>query len=97
MFANGGGSKNKKWLQIKANILNMPVIRLANYDAGTIGSAIVVGTTIGLFQNYEEGIQKLVKPAETYYPDEKAHQMYKKNFEMYKKWIQFKERNDENK
>lgn len=97
VFANGGGSKNKKWLQIKANILNMPVIRLANYDAGTIGSAIVVGTTIGLFQNYEEGIQKLVKPAETYYPDEKAHQMYKKNFEMYKKWIQFKERNDENK
>lgn len=91
-FANGGGSRNKKWLQIKANILNVPITRVANHDAGTIGSAIVVGTTIGVFQNYEEGIQKLVKFAETYYPDEKIHEMYMRNFDAYKKWIQFKEK-----
>lgn len=95
-FANGGGSKNKKWLQIKANVLGVPITRVANHDAGTIGSAIVVGTTVGVFQNYEEGIQKLVKLAETYYPDKKAHEAYKKNFEIYKKWVQFKEKQNEN-
>lgn len=95
-FANGGGSKNKKWLQIKANILNIPITRIENYDAGTIGSAIVVGTSIGLFQNYEEGIQKLVRFGETYYPNEKLHEIYRENYGIYKKWVQFKENLDEN-
>lgn len=95
VFASGGGSKNRGWLQIKANILNLPVTRIANPNAGTIGTAIMVGTSIGVFPNLKEGMARLVKQEETYYPDEKAHALYEKRFEQYKRLLERKETYDD--
>ncbi len=94
LFANGGGAKNKKWLQIKANILNIPITRIENYDAGTVGGAIAVGTAIGVFKDYQDGIHRLVKTGETYLPDAKIHQLYEPFYSLYKKLVFEKERNE---
>lgn len=91
IFANGGGSQNEKWLQIKADILNIPVTKILNHDAGTVGSAIVTGTAIGVFSSYEEGISKLVKTGQTFYPNEKIHELYEPLFARYKELVQEKE------
>ena len=85
IYANGGGSKNENWLQIKANILNIPITKILNHNAGTVGSAIIVGTTIGEFNNIDDGINKLVRFGKTYYPDKLAHKEYMKLFKLYKK------------
>ncbi|MCI6788762.1 MAG: FGGY family carbohydrate kinase [Mollicutes bacterium] len=85
IYANGGGSKNENWLQIKTNILNIPITKILNHNAGTVGSAIIVGTTIGEFNNIDDGIKKLVKFGKTYYPDKLAHKEYMKLFKLYKK------------
>ena len=87
LLACGGGSKNAKWLQIKADVLGLPITRIANPNSGTVGSAIVVGKTIGEFTSLEEGIAKLVKQGETYYPREAIHTAYSKNYERYKRLV----------
>ena len=88
IFATGGGSQNKKWLQIKANILGLPVTAMKNKDAGTIGTAIVVGTSIGLFSSLEEGMERLVQPGETYVPNLEAKKQYDALYENYLKMVQ---------
>lgn len=83
IYASGGGAKNDAWLQIKANIFNIPIHQLENNDTGTIGSAIVVGHAIGLFSSYEDGVNKLTKVKKTFYPDVFKHQEYMKIFKKY--------------
>ena len=86
--ANGGGAKSDLWLQIKANILGLPVTAMKNKDAGTIGTAIVVGTSIGLFSSLEEGMERLVQPGETYVPNLEAKKQYDALYENYLKMVQ---------
>ena len=83
IYASGGGAKNDAWLQIKANIFNIPIHQLENNDTGTIGSAIVVGKVIELFSSYEDGVNKLTKVKKTFYPDAFKHQEYMKIFKKY--------------
>ena len=83
IYVSGGGAKNDAWLQIKADIFNIPIHQLENIDTGTIGSAIVVGKVIGLFSSYEDGVNKLTKVKKTFYPDVFKHQEYMKIFKKY--------------
>ena len=83
IYVSGGGAKNDAWLQIKANIFNIPIHQLENIDTGTIGSAIVVGKVIELFSSYEDGVNKLTKVKKTFYPDAFKHQEYMKIFKKY--------------
>ena len=88
IVATGGGSQNKKWLQIKANILGLPVTAMKNKDAGTIGTAIVVGTSMGLFSSLEEGMERLVQRGEIYVPHLEAKKQYDALYRNYLKMIQ---------
>lgn len=85
LYATGGGANNKKWLQIKADILNVPIIEVLNHDAGTVGTAIIVGLSIGLFKTYKEASKKLIKYGVTYMPDQEKHSLYNKLYEDYKR------------
>ncbi len=39
--ATGGGANNKTWMQMKANVLKMPVTALNSVEAGAAGSAMI--------------------------------------------------------
>lgn len=41
LYAAGGGARSKPWLQIKADILNCPVIPLQAEETGAMGSAVL--------------------------------------------------------
>lgn len=87
ILATGGGSQNKEWLQIKANILGLPVTSMKNKDAGTIGTAIVVGTSIGLFSSLEEGMERLVQHGETFVPNLETKKPYDTLYKNYLKMV----------
>ena len=81
--ATGGGAKSKLWLQMKADILNMPITALDTVDAGTIGSAMLTGMAIGLFKNAEDAASKMVVEKETYYPRAEMLTKYSEIYERY--------------
>lgn len=83
--AVGGGSRADVWVQTCANILGKPFIRPAIQEAGTLGAAIMAGMGAGVFSNYTEGVEAMVRPERTFEPDTALHERYQSRFEYYKR------------
>ncbi len=80
----GGGSRSRRWLQLKADILGIPVDRMENADAGCIGAAIVAGAGSGIYASVAEGVQRLVRPAESFEPVPQSVSAYAERFAAYR-------------
>ena len=86
--ATGGGAKSKVWMQMKADILNLPITALKTADAGTVGSAMLTGIAIGHFKDLQEAAEKMVQETETYYPRPEMHEQYMAVYERYRQVYQ---------
>ena len=82
--ATGGGAKSKVWMQMKSDILDLPITALKTADAGTVGSAMLTGIAVGLFADLYEAAAHMVQETETYYPRQEMHEKYMKIYERYK-------------
>jgi xylulokinase len=83
--ATGGLARSEKMLQLKADMMGLPVSSLAVSEAGTLGVAILAGTACGLYASLEEGVARLVKLRATYRPDPEQHRIYQEHFERYQR------------
>ena len=84
LHATGGGAKSGKWLQIKADVLGLPIVSLGDSEAGIIGSILLTGVATGAFQSLAEGAALFVKKLGTYLPDPARHVAYDECFEHYR-------------
>ena len=85
VLATGGGARSKRWMQMKADVLNVPFVSLKTLDAGTVGSAMMTGVAVGVFQDLEEAAKTMVQRLETYWPREEMHKQYEALYERYEK------------
>ena len=88
LHATGGGARSRVWMQVKADVLNLPITALKTSDAGTVGSAMLTGIATGLFADPADAAQRMVRAAETYEPRPYMHAKYMKVYERYKKLYQ---------
>ena len=86
--ATGGGARSKAWMQMKADILDLPITALQTSDAGTVGSAMLTGIATGQFRDLQDAADRMVREAETYYPRAEMHEKYMQVYERYKKVYQ---------
>lgn len=86
--ATGGGSQSAQWLQIKADILNIPITSQGDYRAGGIGCAMMAGKAAGLFSSLEEAAEVFVKQGRTYEPRQHVQEQYNRNYERYQNLYQ---------
>ena len=84
LHATGGGAHSAQWMQMKADMLNLPIAALKTVDAGTVGSAMLTGIAIGLFENLQEAAAYMVEEITTYEPRPEMHEKYLKLYEKYK-------------
>ena len=49
----GGGAKSEEWLQIIADVTNLPVESLFTHEVCCVGAAILAGISIGIFASIE--------------------------------------------
>ncbi|MCR5004961.1 MAG: carbohydrate kinase, partial [Clostridiales bacterium] len=82
--ATGGGAKSKIWMQMKADVLDLPITSLKTVDAGTVGSAMLTGIAVGLFRDLDDAASHMVEERETYEPRKEMHEKYMKIYERYK-------------
>ena len=82
--ATGGGAKSKIWMQMKADVLNMPITALKTSEAGTVGSAMLTGIAAGVYQDLQDAANHMVQETDTYYPRPEMHEKYMKVYERYK-------------
>ncbi len=86
--AAGGGASSEVWMQMKADVLDIPVTSLGSAEAGAAGCAMMAGIAIGVFENPEEAAKKLISEKKTYYPRSEKHAVYRKHYERYRKVYQ---------
>ena len=84
MLATGGGSKSRVWLQIKADICNIPITVIDAKEVGTLGTIMMVACTAGICKNIEESKRVFVNEGKTYYPNKINADNYKELYEQYK-------------
>lgn len=85
LHATGGGARSRVWMQMKADVLNLPVTALKTVDAGTVGSAMLTEVAAGVFEDLEDAASHMICPAETFLPRQEKHEQYMRVYERYKK------------
>jgi len=88
LHATGGGAKSKVWMQMKADILNIPLTELETVDAGTVGSAMLTGIAMGCFKDLEDAAAYMVEKRKIYEPNPDIHKKYMKVYARYRQLYQ---------
>ncbi len=83
--ATGGGAASRVWMQMKADILGLPVTSLGNAEAGAAGCAMMAGIAAGVFNNLEDAAKALITEKETYMPREEMHKAYQAHYQRYRR------------
>lgn len=85
LVATGGGARSSVWLQIKADVLGVPVAALDTEEVGAAGTAYLAGRAAKI---YDSDMQ-LAHTKITYCPNNENHKFYLKQFEKYEKIYNF--------
>lgn len=85
LTACGGGSRSPMWMQLRADLFNIPIDLLEFEEAGTLGAAVIAGAACGVFKDFEDGVNQLVKVKKTYYPNPKTNEIYEEHYTKYKR------------
>ena len=81
--ATGGGAASQLWRQIKADVCQLPVVSLRNYDTAVLGDALLTGVAIGMFKTPEEAVEAMVSTAEKLTPIPANIAVYEKAYQNY--------------
>jgi sugar (pentulose or hexulose) kinase len=82
ILAAGGGTRNKHWLQIKADVFGCPVDVLSMPEATVLGAALLAGLGTGLFDGEESALRARPEmEVAGYTPASQRHETYKHLFE----------------
>lgn len=68
----GGGSRSDFWSQLLSDALQVPVERTAEEQTGALGAVLVGLTSLGLEPDLEHAVQRVVRPARTFEPQEEG-------------------------
>lgn len=85
LHATGGCAKSKVWMQMKADVLNVPITALKTVNAGTVGCAMLTGIAIGVFKDLDDAAAHMIEKTVTYEPRPEMHEKYMKEFARYQK------------
>ena len=86
--ALGGGAKSPFWRQLMADVFGDEIAILSQEQGGAMGAAILGGVCAGVFTDFKETADAIVKVASRIQPDPKAHEQYSERFAIYKQLYQ---------
>lgn len=79
----GGGSRSEFWNQIKADVLGIPYVRLNREEYAVLGSAIVAGYAVGVFDDLKSTAKRFVEPISRVEPRPEYHAHYRPLVDLY--------------
>src|SRR5215216_1723014 len=82
LIAAGGGTRNRPWLQIKADVSGCRIEASAEPEATLLGAALVAGIGSGQYASEAEAFEGLyLNPVEVFLPDHERHATYRRLYE----------------
>jgi xylulokinase len=83
ILAVGGGTKNRLWLQIVADVCHIELILPEQQIGASYGDAFLAGAGIGLFNNLSE-VKGWVKTKEIVKPNPETQNLYEANYQIFR-------------
>ena len=80
----GGATLSDLWLQIHADVSNLPLTLTEVADAPLLGCAILASVGCGLNPDVQSAVEQMVKVARVIDPDPSVHSAYEPFYEAYK-------------
>lgn len=82
--AIGGAARNDFWLQLKADMFERPIEKLAVTEAASLGMAIAAGVAVGIYEDAAETASALIRPERTFEPDPERARFYNERLAEYR-------------
>lgn len=79
----GGGAKGRLWQSIVADALGITLVTTESSDS-SLGSAMLAGIAVGIFENAQDAVNKCVKKKDTVYPNPENTGKYRALYKSYK-------------
>ena len=79
----GGGSTSDVWNQIKADVLNLAYVQLNREEYAVLGSAILAGHAVGVFDGLKATARRFVRPTSCIEPRPAYHAFYQPLVKVY--------------
>jgi FGGY-family pentulose kinase len=76
IVAAGGPTKSELWMQMHADVSNVPISFTRVGDAPTLGSAILAAVGAGIYPDVQEAAKKMVHVERSIEPDQSRHEEY---------------------
>jgi L-xylulokinase len=79
----GGAANLKVWVQMFADVFNIPIEVVKVKELGALGCAMSGAVSAGCFVDYKETASQMVKIEDAVYPNEQQHEIYMKKYDKY--------------
>jgi len=84
VIATGGGTRSSLWMQIKADLIGMPIQVVDNPEPTALGAAMLAGVAMHNFKDFGEAASCLLRYGRTYEPDPSAKAQYDDMYGLYR-------------
>jgi len=79
----GGAAKSEVWVQMFADVLQLPIEITESEELGALGAAICAGICVGMFASYEEAVSRMVRISRTVRPNQSLASLYQAKYARY--------------
>ena len=83
MSVSGGLARFDLINQIKADVTNLPVKVVSNFESTSLGALILVRLSLGHYNSVYDAAEELVSIRKTIYPDTRNAKLYVEAFKLY--------------
>ncbi len=73
----GGGEKSELWNQMKADILNAPVVQIKRSEGAPMGAALLAGYGVGLYKDLSKAATLWVEKGDSHSPKKSNRKYYR--------------------
>jgi L-xylulokinase len=84
----GGAAHSDFWVQIFADVLQIPIELVSGRELGTQGVAMAAGIAMGYFKDYKDVVEKWVKIKKAFTPRPEKKEIYEKNYRRFKSTVE---------
>lgn len=85
LYASGGATKSDLWMHIKADVTGKNVAVPHTASAASLGSAMLAGIGCGVYNSFQDAVEKAVRIVKVYEPNYDNHEIYDKLYDKYVK------------
>ncbi len=85
VHVSGGGAKSDVWMQMFADAMGKEMIICEGEEHGARGAAMNCGVAIGIYNNYEDAVKRIVKIKKRFSPVARNTPKYQELYRLYVK------------